>query len=135
MAKNFSSTERSEDCVHGDAWRVAKRFSSSRVGQRHNFSISITCLTNSGRAAWQEEEEDTRKEFSIVLTHQEQAILYFQSLQGHSGRSLIDTSTVNTSDVQSIHIPSPIQDSKREDRILVGADRRYSFTVLNPMNT
>ena len=35
--------------------------------------IVITVLTKSGRKAWQEEEEETRKDFSIVLIHQEQS--------------------------------------------------------------
>ena len=41
-------------------------------------------------AAWQEEEE-TRKYFSIVLILQEK-FLYNRALQGHSGRNLIDPS-------------------------------------------
>ena len=43
----------------------------------------------SRRAAWQEE-EDTRKDFSIVLILQESEILYLRALQGHSGRNIID---------------------------------------------
>ena len=35
--------------------------------------IVITGLTKSGRKAWQEEEEETRKDFSSVLIHQEQS--------------------------------------------------------------
>ena len=50
--------------------------------------LSIIGLTTSGRKAWQEEEE-TRKDTSIVLIPQEQ-ILYLRALQGHSGRSLVD---------------------------------------------
>ena len=49
----------------------------------------IICLTKSGRAAWQEEEEK-RKGFNIVLDSSGQEILYLRDLQGHSGRSLID---------------------------------------------
>ena len=45
----------------------------------------------SGRAAWQEE-EDRRKDFSIVLILQEQLILYLRALQGLSRRNLIDPS-------------------------------------------
>ena len=44
----------------------------------------------SGRASWQEE-EDTRKNFSIVLILQE-IFFYLQAPQGHSGRNLIDPS-------------------------------------------
>ena len=50
--------------------------------------IVIIGRTISGRKAWQDEEE-TRKDTSIVLIHQEK-ILYLRALQGHSGRSLID---------------------------------------------
>ena len=52
--------------------------------------IALIGLTASGRHAWQEEEEETRKDTSIVLILQEQ--LVFQALQGHSGRNLIDLS-------------------------------------------
>ena len=45
---------------------------------------------NCGRASWQEEEE-TRKYFSIVLILQEK-FLYLRALQGHSGRNLKDPS-------------------------------------------
>ena len=50
---------------------------------------TILCILDNGlmksrRASWQEEEE-TRKYFSIVLE-----ILYLRALQGHSGRNLID---------------------------------------------
>ena len=51
----------------------------------------IIGLMKSGRAPWQEEEKDTRKDFSIVLILQEQ-FLYLRALQGHSGRNLIDPS-------------------------------------------
>ena len=47
--------------------------------------------TVSGKYAWQEEE--TRRDTSTVLIHQEDssgAILYLRALQGHSGRNLID---------------------------------------------
>ena len=51
--------------------------------------VVIIGLTTSGRAAWQEEEEEKRKDFSIVLVFPE-TILYLRALEGHSGRSLID---------------------------------------------
>ena len=97
-------------------WRI-KRLSSG------SFRVSvITGLTKSGRSVWQEE-EDTRKDFSIVLIRQEQS-LYLRALQGHSGRNLIDPTLQDTgrdsgrflqvhfitSDVQSIYIRSSIQD-------------------------
>ena len=50
----------------------------------------ITGLTKSGRAAWQEE-EDTRKYFSIVLILQEQFCT--SALQGRSVRNLVDPSS------------------------------------------
>ena len=51
--------------------------------------IVIIGLTTSGRKACQEEEE-TRKDTSIVLTDSSGVFLYLRALQGHSGRSLID---------------------------------------------
>ena len=47
-------------------------------------------LMKSGRSSWQEEEE-TRKDFSIVLILQEK-FFNLRALQGHSGRNLIDPS-------------------------------------------
>ena len=70
-------------------------------------------------------------------------ILYLRAFQGHSGRSLIDpsfhhrtmslfrtvsSSTFITSDVQSIYIPSSIQDGYREVKIWA-KDRQYSFCL------
>ena len=70
------------------------------------------------------------------------AILYLRALQGHSGRNLLDpyyrtmswfqtvsSSTFITSDVQSIYIPSSIQDWYREDKIWAN-DRQYSLCLL-----
>ena len=51
----------------------------------------IIGLTKSGRAAWQQEEEDKRKDFQHCADSSG-TILYFQALQGHSGRNLIDPS-------------------------------------------
>ena len=54
-----------------------------------NISCIVTIgLTKSGKAAWQEEEEDTRTYFSIVMILQEN--FFLRALQGHSGRNLID---------------------------------------------
>ena len=36
--------------------------------------------------------EETRKDFNVVLIHQDKKILYLRALQGHSGRKLIDPS-------------------------------------------
>ena len=82
-------------------------------------------LTKSGRTAWQKEEE-TRKDFSIVLIHREQScaselfkviedavsliVLYRTMLLFRT----VSPSTFIMSDVQSICIPSSIQDSYRE---------------------
>ena len=92
-----------------------------RISHGLNKFIVIIGLIISGRGAWQEEEE-TRKDFSIVLIHQEQSctselfkvikdavswILLYRTM------SLFRTVSPNTfimSDVQSIHIPSSIQD-------------------------
>ena len=64
-------------------WRIKDNL------QDHFLCILDIGLMKSGRAPWQEEEE-TRKDFSIVLILHE--ILYFRVLQGHSGRNLIDPS-------------------------------------------
>ena len=71
-------------------------------------------------------------------------ILYLRALQGHSGRNLIDPSLqdnvvipdgffkyIITSDVQSIYIPSSIQDWYREVKIWA-TDRQYSFCLWIP---
>ena len=95
----------------------------------------IICLTKSARAAWQEE-EDTRKDFSIVLILQEQfctsefsdaisLILHYRTM---SLFRTVSSSTFITSDVQSIYIPSSIQDWYREDKNWA-TDRQYSFCL------
>ena len=48
-------------------------------------------LMKSGRASWQEEEA-TRKDFNILLIHQDKIFFYLRALQGQSGRNLIDPS-------------------------------------------
>ena len=83
--------------------------------------IAIIALTKSGRKAWQEEEE-TRKDTSIALIHQEQfftseltkviqdavsLILLYRTM---SLFRTVSSSTFIMSDVQSIYIPSSIQD-------------------------
>ena len=66
-------------------------------------------LMKSGRAPWQEEEE-TRNDFSIVLILQEKFFTseLFKVIQ--DAISLILHYTIITLDVQSIYIPSSIQD-------------------------
>ena len=83
--------------------------------------IVIIGLTTSGRKAWQEEEE-TRKDTSIVLIHQEQSCTseLFKVIQDAVSLILLyrtmslfratSSSTFIMSDVQSIYIPSSIQD-------------------------
>ena len=81
----------------------------------------IIGLTKSGRTAWQEEEE-TRKDSSIVLINQEQSCTseLFKVIQDaislillYKTMSLfwtVSSSAFVMSDVQSIHIPSSIED-------------------------
>ena len=83
--------------------------------------IVIIGLTKNGRTAWQEEEV-TRKETSIVLIHQEQSCTFelFKAIQDAVSLVLlyktislfrtVSSSTFIMSDVQSIYIPSSIQD-------------------------
>ena len=58
---------------------------------RTNLSTPNIGLMMYGRARWQEAEE-TRKDFNIVLIHQDKKFLYFRVLQGHSGCNPIDPS-------------------------------------------
>ena len=86
-----------------------------------NLSTLNIGLTKSRRAAWQEE-DDTRKDFSIVLIHQEQfftselskviqdaipLILHFRTMCQFRTISSI---TFVILDVQSLYTPSQIQD-------------------------
>ena len=98
--------------------------------------IAIIGLTNSRRVAWQEEEE-TRKDTSIVLILQEQfctselfnfildAVLV---ILHHKTKSLFGTVSLSTfvmSDVQSIYISSSTLDCYLEVKIRA-TDRQYS---------
>ena len=88
---------------------------------RKNSGIVIIGLTKSGRAAWKEE-EDTRKDFNIVLILQEQFCTseLFKAIQ--DAVSLIplyrtiflfrtaSSSTFTMSDVQSVYIATSIRD-------------------------
>ena len=88
---------------------------------QNHFVFVIIGLTKSGRTAWQEE-EDKRKDFSIVLILQEQfctselskviqdAILLILHYRTMSLFRTVSSSTFIMSDVQSIYIPSSIQD-------------------------
>ena len=53
----------------------------------HNLFIGLTI---DGRRAWQQEEE--QKGDSSTVTDDSGTIVYFQALQGHSGRNLTDPS-------------------------------------------
>ena len=95
-------------------------------------------LTESGRAAWQEEEK--RKDFSNVLILQEQsctselfkviqdAVLLILHYRAMSLFRTVSSSTLITPDVQSIYIPSSIQDWYREDKIWA-TDRQHFFCM------
>ena len=99
----------------------AIEFSRIKDNLQDHFVFVIIGLTKSGRAPWQEE-EDTRKYFSIVLILQEQfctselskviqdatlLILHYRTM---SLFRTVSSSTLIMSDVQSIYIPSSIQD-------------------------
>ena len=58
---------------------------------RNNLCFVIICPTTSGSKAWQEEEEETRKDTSNC-TDSSGTILYLQAFQGHLGRNLLDLS-------------------------------------------
>ena len=87
--------------------------------QNHFMFLSTFGLAKSGRAAWQEEEE-SRKYFSIVLILQEQfctselskviqdAILLILHYRTMSWFRTVSSSTFIMLDVQSIYIPSSI---------------------------
>ena len=87
-----------------------------------------------------QEEEDTRKDFSIVLILQEQfctselskviqdAALLILHCRTMSLFRTVSSSTFITSDVQSMYVPSSIQDWYGEDKIWA-TDRQYSFCL------
>ena len=93
-----------------DFWRIKDCL------QDHFCVFVMIGLTKSGRAAWQEEEE-TRKDFSIVRILQKQfctselsKVIQDAILLILHYRAMSCSSTFVTSDVQSIYIPSSIQD-------------------------
>ena len=104
--------------------------------------IVIIGLTTSGRAAWQEEEE-TRKDTSIALLRQEQsctselfkviqdAVLLILLYRTMLLFRTVSSSTIITSDVQSIYTPSSIWDCYLEVKIWA-TDRQYSFCLCIP---
>ena len=104
-----------------------------------NISCVIIGLMKSGRKAWQEEEE-TRKDKSIVLIHQEKFFTSELFLVSQDAISLIllyktmslfrtvSSRTFIMSDVQSIYIPSSIRDWYLEVKICA-TGRQYSFCL------
>ena len=104
--------------------------------------IVIIGLTTSGRKTWQEEEE-TRKDTSIVLSHQEQsctsellkaiqdAVSLIQLYRTISLFRTVSSSTFIMSDVRSIYIPSSIRDWYLEVKVRA-RDRKYSFCLWIP---
>ena len=65
-------------------WRVKDNL------QKH-FLYCHHCSDDKWKKAWQEVEE-TRKDTSIVLIHQDKKFLYLRALQSHSGRNPMDPS-------------------------------------------
>ena len=110
---------------HGSLYqeKMMERLNSgeSKTILRNISCIVIIGLTTCGKAAWQEEEE-TRKGFSIVLIRQEQSCTseLFKAIQDAVSLILLyrtmllfrtaSSSTFIMSDVQSICIPSSIRD-------------------------
>ena len=109
---------------------------------RNISSIAIIGLKTSGRKAWQEEEE-TRKDTSIVLIRQEQFFTseLFKVIQDAISLILLcktmylfrttSSSTFITSDVQSIYIPSSIRHWYLEVKFWA-TDRQYYFCLWIP---
>ena len=117
--------------------KIMCQASSSHVHPPSVHRSGSTGLIASARKAWQEEEE-TRKDNSTVLILQEQ-LCASELFNVNSGRNTIDLSQGQCTkseqflrvhllsfDVQSIYIPSRIQDWYREDKIW-SKDRRYSL--------
>ena len=105
---------------------------------RNMSHIVLIGLTTSGRRAWQEEEEETRKDTSIALIRQEQSctsevfkviqeaillILLYKTMLLFRATS---SSTLIMSDVQSTYIPLSIRDWYLEVKFWT-IDRQYSF--------
>ena len=111
----------------------------SKVIFRNISCILDIGLTKSGRKAWQKEEE-TRKDFSIVLILQEQfftseffkaiqeAILLILHYRTKFWFRTVPSSTFSTLDVQSIYIPPSIQDWYQKAKIWT-TDRQFSFCM------
>ena len=100
-------------------------------------------LMKCGRVQWQKVEE-TRKDFNIVLIRQDKKFFIselFKVIEGAIPLSLhyrtmswsrtVSSSTFITLDVQSIYIPSSIQDWYREAKIWA-KDRQCSFCLWIP---
>ena len=114
-------------------WRIKDYF-------QDHFAFCHRWSDDKWRKACQEEEEDTRKYSSTVLILQEQLCIseLFRDIQDaillilHYRTMWLFRATSSSkyimSDVQSIYIPSSIQDWYREDTIWA-TDRQYSFCL------
>ena len=124
--------------------KIMKQLNSgeSKTIIRNNSCIVIIGLTTRGRKPWQEE-EDTRKDFRIVLVLQEKfftselskviqdailLILLYKTMLSFRATS---SNTFIMSDVQPIYIPSSVRDWYREVKIWAN-DRQYSFCLWIP---
>ena len=147
VALRLSSVEETDPS--SSSWKPTSRqwwsdwiLENKRSSSESFFLVLSSLVWRSERAAWQEE-EDKRKDFSIVLILQEQfctselskviqdavsLILYCRTMSLFRATS---SSTFIISDVQSIYIPSSIQDWYREVKIRP-TDRRYSFCLWIP---
>ena len=99
-----------------------------------------------GRARWQEAEA-TRKDFNIVVIHQDKT-LYLRALQGHSGRNPIDPSLQDNVIIQSnffeqiiYHIGCAVNLHSITNSGLIAGGQKSSrerqtvfFTAVNPMH-
>ena len=100
---------------------IEKMMEQLNSGESKTIFQNISCiviigLTTNGRKPWQEDEE-TRKDTSIVLIRQEQSCTseLFKVIQDAVSliiiyRTMVSSSTFIMSDVQSIYIPSSIRD-------------------------
>ena len=114
-------------------WRI-KRLSSKQI-----WALSTLVWWYVEKTRWQEAEA-TRKDFNIVLIHQDKKFYTSELFKDSQDAILltlhyrtmwlfraISSSTYIMSDVHSVYIPSLILDWYREDKILAGTDRRYSL--------
>ena len=96
---------------------IEKMMGQFESGELKKIFRNISCiafigLIASARKAWQDEEEETRKDTSIVLILQEQLCIseLLRDIQDAIFFRATSSSTFVMSDVQSIYIPSSIRD-------------------------